>query len=68
MDNKLSDKSYYALHSWYYRFLARYSYSIRKPTHIRQKLKDNSGTELWNFYNILYNLRKNYERENTLYQ
>lgn len=64
MDNKLSDKSYYALHSWYYRFLARYSYSIRKPTHIRQKLKDNSGTELWNFYNILYNLRKNYEREN----
>ena len=53
MDNKLSDKSYYALHCWCYRFLARYSYSIRKPTHVGQKLKDNAGTEYRNFYNIL---------------
>lgn len=42
----------------------RYFYSIRKPTHLGQKLKDNAGTEYRNFYNILYNLRNNYERDN----
>ena len=60
-DNTLSDKSYYSLHNWCYRFLARYSFSIRKPTCVGQKLKETSGYEFKNFYKI-YNLRNKYEK------
>ena len=52
-----------ALHKCCYRFLSRYSYSIRKATHIGQELKENSQTEFKKFFKLLYNVRKKYENE-----
>ena len=57
MDKALADKNYNTLHRWCYRFLTRYCYSIRRPTYIGQKLKENSSSEYNKFYKILYNIR-----------
>ena len=56
-DKSLENKSFNTLHRWWYRFLGRYCYSNRRTTHIGQKLKENSTSELNKFYRILYNIR-----------
>ena len=68
MDKTLTDKNNNTLHRWCYRFLARY-YSIRRPKHIGQKLKENSSldssSEYNKFYKILYNIRIKLETNDT---
>ena len=39
-----------------------YCYSIRRTTHIDQKLKENISSELNKFYHILYNIRNKLEK------
>ena len=42
LNNSLDGKSYKDLMQWCYKFLKRAGFSIRKPTHIGQDLKENS--------------------------
>ncbi len=51
------NKSYSALHMWFFRFLKRYSYKIRDVTHIGQQLKENAENQLHKFYEILYRMK-----------
>ena len=39
LDISLKEHSYEALHKWFYRFMVRNGFSIRKPTHIGQSEK-----------------------------
>ena len=55
---ELLDKSYHALMNWCYRFLKRIGYSIKKVTHQAQELKNNSKEMTSNFFNYIYNIRK----------
>ena len=41
LDNTLEKKYFNALNCWFYDFLKRYSYSIRRTAHLGQKLRDN---------------------------
>lgn len=64
LDKTLEKKTFNALYCWCYDFLKRYSYSIRRATHIRQKLKDNNKEQFKQFFSILYNIRNNLEKKN----
>ena len=64
MDKSLGN-NYNALHRWSYRFLSRYCYSIRRPTHIGKKIKENSSSEYKNFYKNIYNIRKQLKNNDT---
>ena len=62
LDKSLENKSFNTLHKWCYRFLGRYCYLIRRTTHLGQKIKENSPSELKKFYLILYNIRNELEK------
>ena len=45
--------------------MSRFCFSIRRPAHISQKLKENSSSEYNKFYKILYNIRIQFETNDT---
>ena len=57
LKTKLLDKNYNKIHCWYCKFLKRYGFCIRSPTHIRQKLKENTMSMYKKFLKIVYNIR-----------
>ena len=49
LDETLKEYSYSALHKWFYIFIHRNGFSIRKITHIDQSVKYDSKEHLINF-------------------
>ena len=59
LDNNLKDKTIYALHAWYYRFIQRNGFAIRRITHIGQAESVNSKEFTDKFFEIIYYKRLN---------
>ena len=57
-------KSPSSLEHWYLAFLRRYSYSLRAPTYIGQKIKECALADYKEFMNYIYALRGKLEKEN----
>ena len=57
-DKTMRDKKYKTLLEWCYQLLKRYSYSIRKITHVGQSIKSSSKEDYKHFLEIVYAIRK----------
>ena len=53
LDPSQKDNNYFSFHSWYFRFIKRYGFSIRERTHIGQKLKENAQQQ-WEEFSKFY--------------
>ena len=54
---EMKNKSYSSQMKWCYRFLKRWSYTIRRATHVGRKIKVKALDDLANFYLILKDIK-----------
>ena len=47
---EMKNKSYSSQMKWYYRFLKKWSYTIRRATYVGRKIKAKTLDDLANFY------------------
>jgi hypothetical protein len=55
---ELKEKNYHALNKLVYKLLKRNNYTIRRVTHIAQKVRENAISDLWQYLRTNINIRK----------
>lgn len=60
MEPSLKENTYSSSHKWFYRFIYRNGFSIRKITHIGQSEKIDSKEHINKFFKLLYEIRNKY--------